>query len=228
VERLLRHLGPDRRRFLLVRSRDRRASAALVQELLDRRAGTARVVLHPPDVDAPLYPLARSSPGFWKVLYAADVPGSVDLTARSMAAAHALITGGPNDLVVRMLWLPPSVLEGFAQLPATAESVLVIDDWHALVMDYLRGGAPDLAGAPGAEELDRLLCDAYEALSEAHLVVVTTGRAIELENVADTILDVRRVLAEEQNVEVRIVRDYLEMPPVRPYLLRLQDDGTLE
>jgi hypothetical protein len=185
-------------------------------------------VLHARGPERPRYRSTSSIPGAGAVLLASDVPGSVDLTARAMNAAGYVMADGPNDLIVKMLWLPPSVLEGYAQLPATPESVLVIDDWHTLVRDYLGDGFPLAANVPAAEELDRLLADAFEALSEAHLIVVTTGRARELENVADAIVDVRRLDRPDAGIEVRIVSDSLEAPPDFPYLLWISPDGRLE
>ena len=228
MRRMLRLLRPDVSRLVLVRSRDRIASAALVEEVLRRRSGVARVVLHFRGPELPLYRSLAVGPGTASVLRASDVPGSVDLTARALSAAGTVMTAGPNDLVVRMLWLPPSVLEGYARLPATPESLLVVDDWHTLVMDYLGDGVPRSMNAPASEELDRLLADAFEALSEAHLVVVATGRTLELESVADAILDVRRLDRTESAVEIRIVRDTVETPPEAPYRLRLSREGRLE
>jgi len=228
MRRGLRLLRPDHRRFILVRSRDRLASATLVEQILHRRAGAFRVVLHLGRSDLPLYRATARTPGEGAVLLDSDIPGSVDLTARAMSAAGSVMSDGPNDLVVKMLWLPPSVLEGYAQLPATPESVLIVDDWHALVMDYLGEGVARAMGAPAAEELDRLLADAFEALSEAHLIVVTSGRTLELENVADAIVDVRRLDRPVPSIEVRIARDVLEAPPALPYRLRFSPAGRLE
>jgi hypothetical protein len=227
MRRMLQLLQPDRGRFILVRSRDRAASAAFVEEVLVRHVGLSRIVLHSRRSDPALYRTSTLVPGGGGVVLASDVPGSVDLTARALNAANSVMTDGPNDLIVRMLWLPPSVLEGYSQLPATPESVLVIDDWHTLVMDYLGEGIPRALNAPVAEELDRLLADAFEALSEAHLIVVTSGRALELESAADAIFEVRLLDHPNASVEIRIERDTLELPPSTPYILRITPEGRL-
>jgi hypothetical protein len=228
MRRLLRLLEPDQSRFILVRTRDRVASGALIEEVLGRRAGLSRVVLHCRDPALSLYRFAAHKPGARVIRVDSDDSGSIDLTARALNAAGSVVTDSPGDLIVRMLWLPPSVLEGYAQLPASPESVLVIDDWHTLVKDYLVDGLPRAMNNPAAEELDRLLADAFEALSEAHLIVVTSGRAQELENVADAIIDVGRSDRRKAEVEIRIDRDVLEPPPNLPYLLPFSLQGRFE
>jgi len=120
------------------------------------------------------------------------------------------------------------VLEGYSQLTATPDSVLVVDDWHSLVLDYLGDELPRATNTPAAEELDRLLADAFDALSEVHLIVVTSGRALELESVADAVIDVRRLDRPDAGVEIRVARNRLDPPSPLPYLLRVLPDGGLE
>jgi hypothetical protein len=228
LRRLDRLVGPDHARFVLVRTRNHEASTALISELLDRRAGIARVVLYPSGRTPTFYRSTIGSARPWTIVYAADVPGSIDLTARSMSAAHTVVTFGTDDMVVRALWLPPSVLEGYAGLPATPDAVLVVDDWYALVTDYLGESSAGSGRTPSSDELDRLLCDAFLALSEAHLIVVTSGPTSILERAADAVVDVRRADGDANAVEVRFVRDPFESVPGEVYVLRRRGGGGWE
>jgi len=107
IHRILKVLSPDRGRFILVRSRDRVASAALIEEVLARRTGNYRLVLHGKDPELPFYRSTAQVPGAGAIVLASYFPGSVDFTARAMNIASSVMTDSPNDLVVKMLWLPP-------------------------------------------------------------------------------------------------------------------------
>lgn len=227
LRRLLRLLGPGRARFVLVRTLDGHASAALIAELLNRRGGDGRVVLHPSDHPPAPYLASISSAGSWRIVLANDVPGSIDQTARSMATSDAVVVTGSKDAMLRAMWLPPSVLEGYAQLPPGTDAVLVVDDWHSLVEEYLGGIPVGHVWDPDGRELDPLLAEMFRALSEVHFVVVTTKSSTTLESVADAIVEVGPRGGEDNAFEVRLVRDSLELPPIRPYMLHLRNDGSL-
>jgi hypothetical protein len=203
---LLRVLAPGRPRFLLVRSTDRGATAALLAEFLDLRRGVACVVADPGEVP-PAYQLALASTRTWSVLRSIDVPGTVDETARSMAAANTLVLDSDTERVVRSLWLPPSVLAGYSSLPATPDSVLVVDDWAALESEYLAVPASELVRALDRDELDRLFVDAFRVLAGSHLVLATTWSSRILEDAADAVLDVHRGDAFQGGVEAWIAKD---------------------
>lgn len=191
VARFLRLLGSDRARMLVVRTTDRAASAGLIARVLDRRGREAQVVLYPSDSPPGPYIQSVSSTRSWTVLHASDFPGSAESSARSLAAARTVLLDRTSELMVRALWLPPSVLEGYARLGPAPSAVLVLDDWHALVRDYLAPGSSSPVESPDERELDRLLVDAFRSLSAAHLIVVTTQGSTILENAADAIFDVR-------------------------------------
>jgi hypothetical protein len=213
VRWLGRVLSANRARFLLVRTEDRSASATLVADFLDRRTGPACVVADPATTP-PAYRLALGSPVRWNVLLSSDVPGTVDDIARSMGAANTLVLDQDNDRVVRSLWLPPSVLAGYAQLPASPEAVLVVDDWSEIESIYLEVPPNQLVWKPDRDELDRLFVDAFRVLSGSHLVLVTTRSSSILEEAADAILDVRRDSIHEA-IEAEIARDWTTAPDER-------------
>jgi hypothetical protein len=227
LERLGRLLEPDRPRLIVVRTRDRVASAALVDEVLDRHRGEGVVVVHPPEAAEKLYHPRFEATRTWSILTTTNALGSIEVAARSMGVASTVLLEGTNDLFVRRLWLPQRILEGYASLPPTPDAVLVVDDWRALVTDYLSTGGQRTAGVPDAEELDRLLADAFHALSESHLVVVTSGASGALEELASAVLQVRRK-PKSAEVEVTFPHDPFAPPRAGPYRLRLDRLGRLE
>jgi hypothetical protein len=227
LRRLLQLLAPGRARFVLARSSNEEACAALIVELLNRRGGDGRVVLHPSDHPPAAYLSAVARAGSWRVLPAKDVPGSIDRTARSLCMADAIVLAGSQDAMMRAMWLPPSVLEGFAQLPPRSDGILVVDDWHSLVEEYLRGIPASSIWEPDGRDLDPVLVEMFHALSEVHFVVVTTRSSSTLESAADAIVEIGPKSGEGDTFEVRLVRDSLEIPPSRPYVLRLGSDGAL-
>lgn len=227
LRRLLNLLAPGRARLILVRSSDESASAALIVELLNRRGDDGRVVLHPSDHPPTPYLTSIAHSGSWRVIPAKDFPGSIDRTVRSLCMADAVVLTGPQDAMMRALWLPPSVLEGFAQLPSRSDGVLVVDDWHSLVKEYLGRIPISDFWEPNARDLDPVLVEMFRALSEVHFVVVTTGYSPALETAADAVVDIGARAAEGSAFEVRLVRDPLEIPPSRPYVLHLRSDGAL-
>jgi hypothetical protein len=210
---VLRLLASHRSRFLLIRSGDRIASASFVREFLDSRQGPACVVADPTGTLQP-YLLPLASTLGWSVLLSSDVPGTVEDTARSMGAANTLVLDHDNDRMMRSLWLPPSLLAGYASLPASPESVLVVDDWSEIESVYLEVPANELVWRPDREELDRLFVDAFRVLSGSHLVLVTTRSSSILEEAADAILDVRRDSVHGGG-EAQIARDFTDYPPER-------------
>jgi hypothetical protein len=226
TRRLLHLVSEERARFLLVRSRHRGASAALIADLLDHHDGEARVVLHPSRSLATPYRSPLSSTRSWKVIIAADVPGSIDDTALSMSVAGTMVANAPDEVVMRALWLPPGLLEGYAQLPSSPRAILVVDDWHALVVDYLAGASSRTAWRPAASDLDPLLVEAFRALSVAHLIVVTTRSSPTLERGADVIVSLR-LKDSGRTVEARLTGGRLETTPQIPYVLRLGPNGFL-
>jgi hypothetical protein len=203
-----RILGLSSPRFLLIRTEDRRASAVLVAEFLDRRHGPGCVVVDA-DLPPPPYRLPVASTRAWRVVRSSDIPGSVDVTARSMGAAKALLLDRDNERIVRSLWLPPSVLAGYSSLPPSPEAVLVVDDWAALEADYLAVPPNELLWRPDSQELDRLFVDAFRVFSGSHLVLVTTRDSEILAGAADAILEVRPTNLVPGGVAARIVRDCL-------------------
>jgi len=228
MRRLLRSLAGDKSRFILVRSHDGAASATLIADLLDRHDRAARVVRFPSVPMPAAYRSPVSSTRPWTVLLASEVPGSIDITARSMCAATTVLRCAPDDAILRSLWLPPSVLEGYSQLPPSPGAVLVLDDWHALVADYLGGASAHAVWAPAAHDLDPLLVESFQSLSHAHLIVVTTRSSPTLDYGADVVVDVRPRDAEHRVIEVRVARDPSETSPSAPYLFRVRPDGLLE
>jgi len=227
LRRLLQLLAPGRARFVLARSSNEPASAALIAELLDRRGGDGRVVLHPSDHPPAAYLSAMSRSGSWRVLPAKEVPGSIDSTARSLCVADAVVLAGTQDAMMRAIWLPPSVLEGFAQLPPQSDGVLVVDDWHSLVEEYLGGIPVSSVWDRDGGDLDPVLVEMFRVLSDVHFVVVTTSSSPTLESAADAIVEIGPRSEEGNTFEVRLVRDSLEIPPSRPYVLHLGSDGAL-
>lgn len=227
LRRLLQLLRPGRPRFLLVRSLDEPASAALIAALLNRRGGEGRVVLHPSDHPPAPYLTAISSPSMWRIIPANHVPGSIDEAARALCTSETVVVIGPKDAMMKALWLPPSVLEAYAQLPHGSEGVLVVDDWHSLTEEYLGGVPVTNFWEPDSRDLDPVLVSMFEALSDVHFIVVTTQSSPTLELAADAILDVGPRNDGGGTFEVRLVRDSLEVPPGRPYTLHLATDGTL-
>jgi len=226
-ERLLRLLSPGRARFVLVRSDDGPASAAVISELLNRHGGDGRVVLHPSDHPPIPYQLEISRYGSWRVIPAHNFPGSIDQTARSMCATEAVVVAGPKDAMLRAMWLPPSVLEGFAQLPRDSDGVLVVDNWYSLVEEYL-GGIPGRSlWDPDGRDLDPVLVDMFRSLSEVHFVVVTTKSSPTLESNADAIVEISPRRVDGSSFEAQLRRDTLEIPPDRPYFLKLGPNGAL-
>lgn len=225
--RLERLLGPGQARFVLIESDYHPASTAVIVELMDRRGGAGRVVLHHPvPFRSPPGRVPRSSPP-WKVVTASEVPGSVVATARSMCAANTLVAVGPNDVMLRALWLPPSLLEAYAELPPSTEAVLVVDDWYSLVEEYLGGTPSGNSLRPEARDLDPLLVEVFRELSDVHFLVGTSRSSPSLEAAADAILDVHAVGNDHGALEVRIFRDCLEPPPLEPYVLQLSPSGFL-
>jgi hypothetical protein len=227
LERLGRLLEPDLPRLIVVRTRDRAASAALVERVLDRHRGAAVVVVHPPEAAQSLYHPKYDATRTWSILTTTDALGSIEMAARTMGVASTVFSDAADDLRVRRLWLPQRILEGYAVLPASTDGVLVVDDWRALVTDYLSTGERRSAGLPDAEELDRLLGDAFHALSESHLMVITSGRSKTLEGLATAVLEVRRK-GGSAGVEISFLRDPLEHPRSAPYHLHLDPTGVLE
>jgi hypothetical protein len=205
--RLEHILAPLYARLVLVRTADTAASAALVAEILDRRSGPARVVLHPSEPVPGPYQIPSGSTRTWTVRPAEEEPGSVEATARSMRLADTLVRDARDDLQVRTLWLPPSILSAACHLPLSADAVLVVDDWHRLVEDYLGTTGPVAGTLPLPADLDLLLVEAFRAFGEAHLLVVTSAPSPTLEDGADAVIDVRRVPGEPALLEVRILRD---------------------
>ena len=102
----------------------------------------------------------------------------------------------------------------------------MIDDWYALVGDSLGGSRAGRWGTPDSDELDRVLSDAFLALSESHLIVVTSGRSSVLQVAADAVVDVRKRRADPRAVEVRFVRDPLGETPGDVHVLRSREDGN--
>jgi hypothetical protein len=129
--------------------------------------------------------------------------------------------------MLRAMWLPPSVLEGYAQLPPGSDAVLVVDDWHSLAEEYLGGIPASRLWEPDARDLDPVLVEMFRTLSEVHFVVVTTESSPTLEAAADAIVDVGPRGGEGGTFPVRLVRDSLEIPPDHPYVLHLGRDGFL-
>jgi hypothetical protein len=208
-----RILSANRPRLLLIRSGDRLASAILIREFLDRRTGPACVVADPTGMPEPYFLPITSVLG-WRVVLSSEVPGDVDEVARSMGAANTLVLDHDNDQLVRALWLPPSVLAGYASLPVSSDAVLVVDDWSEIESAYLAVPPRELVWRPDRLELDRLLVDAFRVLSGSHLVLVTTRSSPVLEEAADAILDVRRDTLDGE-VEARIARDCVDPTPDR-------------
>jgi hypothetical protein len=173
------------------------------------------------------YQRAISRSGSWRVIPAHNFPGSIDQTARSMCTTEAVVVAGPKDAMLGAMWLPPSVLEGFAQLPPDSDGVLVVDNWYSLVEEYLGGIPASSIWDQDGRDLDPVLVDMFRSRSEVHFVVVTTKSSPTLESVADAIVEISPRCAEGNWFEVRLMRDTLEVPPGRPYILHLGPDGGL-
>jgi hypothetical protein len=200
-------------------------SAGLIGELLDRHDGPACAVIHPSTGLPRPYQAPPASVSRWSVLRALDPPGSLDSAARSIQAANTVLLDGPTDPLVRTLWLPQSILEGYARLPLSAEGILVVDDWHALVTDYIAGSEGASPARPDVEEFDELLVESFHALAEVHLLVVTPRRAPALEDAADVVLNLNVRDIGRGEFEVRVVREGAEPKPEPSYPLWLNRDG---
>jgi hypothetical protein len=225
--RLVGLLGTGPARLVLVRFFDSPAAAAVISETLRRRRAVSRLVLHPPgELPAP-YSESIGPAGAWRVVPGLGDPGSLQRSSVLARRIEDLVTESPEDPRMRALWLPPGILEGYSELPANSEGVLVLDDWHALVADYLAGEKDPKDRALDERDLDEVLVEMFRALGDVHLVVATTKNSDALESAADAIVMIGPRLGERSDFGVRIVRDPLEDPPKHSFVLRVRADGAL-
>jgi hypothetical protein len=220
-------LGPGPARLVLVRFFDATAAAAVISEALRRRGASSRLVLHPPDSAPAPYRTPIGPSGAFRIVPGLGHPGSIQLASLLSRHCGGLVVASPRDPMLRALWLPPGILEGFSELPPSSDGVLVLEDWHALVDGYLGATEDPSSRELDERELDEVLVEMFRALCDMHLVVATTKNSSTLESAADAIVMVGPRVGERPDFGVRIVRDPLEEPPARSYQLRMASERSL-
>lgn len=189
-DRLRRLIGQGSSRLAVMRSEVSELTARWVVEALGPTDRPVCVVLPRSDPVRSFYLRTARERAQWNIVAPEETLSSISVMARSLGSLSSFVLDDDRESRLRWLWLPPSVLEGYACLPFGKGGVLVLHDWDQLVGQYLDGGPQGKPGVPGPEDLDRLLTEALEVLSDICMVVATPRPSVTLLETADLVVNV--------------------------------------
>ncbi len=115
----------------------------------------------------------------------------------------------PGRELSDFLWLPSPIQEAWAQVPADAPSIIVIDSWDALIESYMGGVGPKSDDLPDRAEIERIMLRQL-AKGRSHVVIVLERREeTQLDYLVNGVVVTQRELGNDR------LERWLQLPKLR-------------